>query len=458
MYKKVKDYIKTIDGISHTTFDPHGPGVVRIHLVPPEKIRLGVAWTIILNGQDVIPISFGWAVLLREFINAINKRSGVALEDEAIKEVVDEAISEVKKVFDKTDTKTLRADLKQIVETLVKIARRQKIASEIDYAPLAKYAKYMASPHRMDLMISSMTKDSHWHCNQKCIHCYAAGQVNANVSELSTDEWKQIIDKCKDAMIPQLTFTGGEPTLRSDLVELVDYSKWFVTRLNTNGQLLTKELCDKLYDVSLDAIQVTFYSYKREIHNLLVGVDGFDKTIEGIKNAINAKLNVSINTPLCELNKDYIETLKFAHEELGVNYFTCSGLILTGKAEGTESAKTRLSKLEILRILKEAKEYADSHNCEISFTSPGWISEEELKKLNLMIPSCGACSSNMAITPNGMVVPCQSWLSGDVLGNMLTDQWRHIWQSKRCRQLRIKNASLNGLCPLSGKIEGDDNE
>lgn len=51
---------------------------------------------------------------------------------------------------------------------------------------------------------------------------------------------EKIIDKCKDAMIPQITFTGGEPTLRSDLVELVNYSSWFVTRLNTNGVLLTK--------------------------------------------------------------------------------------------------------------------------------------------------------------------------------------------------------------------------
>ena len=458
MYKKVKDYIATIDGISHTTFDPHGPGVLRIHLVPPEKIRLGVAWTIILNGQDVIPITFGWAVLLREFINAVNKRNGIAINDAEIKSVIEDAIKEVKKVFDKTSTKTLKADLRQIIETLVKIARRERISSEIEYAPLSTYVKYMASPHRMDLMISSMTKDNHWHCNQKCLHCYAAGQVNASVEELSTEEWKMIIDKCKQAMIPQVTFTGGEPTLREDLVELVDYSQWFVTRLNTNGQLLTPELCVKLYDASLDNVQVTFYSSDKAIHNLLVGADGFDKTVEGIKNAIKAKLNVSINTPLCELNKDYLATIRFAHEELGVSYFTCSGLILTGNASDAASEKTHLSKKEILAILKQAKAYTDKNDCEIMFTSPGWIDDEELRKLKMMVPSCGACSSNMAITPNGMVVPCQSWLSSDVLGNMLNDDWKKIWNSKRCRRLRKENANANQLCPLSGKIEGDDNE
>ncbi|MBO4622856.1 MAG: radical SAM protein [Bacilli bacterium] len=455
MYKKVKDYIGTIDGISHTTFDPHGPGVVRIHLVPPEKIKLGLAWTIILNGQDVIPISFGWAVLLREFINAVNRRSGVALEDEEIAKVIDEAIEAASKVFDKTNKKTLRADLKQIVDTLVKIARKQKISEVIEYAPLSKYAKYMAAPHRMDLMISAMNKNGAWHCNQKCLNCYAAGQALANVDELDTDSWKQIIDKCKSAMIPQLTFTGGEPTLRSDLVELVDYSQWFVTRLNTNGQLLTEELCGKLYEASLDSVQVTFYSSNKDIHNLLVGANGFDKTVEGIKNAINAKLNVSINTPLCELNKDYLATVKFAHEELGVNYFTCSGLILTGNAT---NANSRLSKAEILKELKEAKAYLDQNDCELSFTSPGWIDSDILRKMKMLVPACGACSSNMAITPAGMVVPCQSWLSSDVLGNMLEDDWKKIWSSKRCKQLRRQNANANDLCPLSGKIEGEDNE
>ena len=458
MYKKVKDYIATIDGVSHTTFDPKGPGVVRIHLVPPEKIKLGLAWTVILNGQDVIPITFGWAVLLREFINAVNRRSGLAIEDEQIKEIIDEAVGVAKKVFDKTETKTLKGDLKQIIETLVKIARHQPISTTIEYAPLAKYARFMAAPHRMDLMISSMTKDNHWHCNQKCLHCYAAGQVGANVNEITTEEWKKVIDKCKAAMIPQLTFTGGEPTLRSDLVELIDYSKWFVTRLNTNGQLLSGELCNKLYEASLDALQVTFYSSKKEIHNLLVGANGFDKTVEGIKNAINAKLNVSINTPLCELNKDYIDTIKYAHEELGVNYFTCSGLILTGSATGDASSNTRLSRKAILEVLKEAKAYADNNNCEISFTSPGWIDEADLRKLKMMIPSCGACSSNMAIMPNGYVAPCQSWLSDDALGNMLTDDWQKIWNSRRCKMLRKQNANLNELCPLSGKIEGEENE
>ena len=57
---------------------------------------------------------------------------------------------------------------------------------------------------------------------------------------------------------------------------------------------------------------------------------------------------------------------------------------------------------------------------ELSFTSPGWIDEKDLKELKLDIPACGACLSNMAVAPDGNVMPCQSWLGQNAsLGNIL---------------------------------------
>ncbi len=74
-----------------------------------------------------------------------------------------------------------------------------------------------------------------------------------------------VLDRLRAANIPQVTFTGGEPTLREDLVELVEAAQWFVTRLNTNGRLLTPALCQKLYEASLDSVQVTLYSHDKDI-------------------------------------------------------------------------------------------------------------------------------------------------------------------------------------------------
>lgn len=446
--KELKNYLNSIDGVSHITLNPNGPGAVRIHLVPPQKPKLGLVWAVILNGQDVLPLTTGWAILLREFINQAIKYDGISLSDNELVILIKNTIQNVKKIFPKTSEQMLKEDLADILDTLVEVARGEDPDIEIGYMTLSRYGRYTSAPHRMDLMISSMSKDGHWHCNQKCLHCYAGEQVNANVRELNTDEWKKIIDKCRKAWIPELTFTGGEPTLRDDLVELIDYSKWFVTRLNTNGVLLTESLCKDLMDASLDAVQITLYSSNPSIHNLLVGAPNFDKTIEGIKNALSAGLNVSVNTPLCTLNQDYITTLKFL-KNLGVIYFSCSGLIQTGNATNDNSKDTIISHDDLLDLITKAVDYCKEKNLELAFTSPGWLTADELEKLHLTIPSCGACLSNMAIAPDGSIIPCQSWLSEDVLGNMLTDEWKKVWNSKQTKKIRKASMKNTEVCPLS---------
>ena len=99
-------------------------------------------------------------------------------------------------------------------------------------------------------------------------------------------------------------------------------------------------------------------------------------------------------------------------------------------------------------MLREAVEYCYANDMEISFTSPGWVEPEFCEGLGITVPSCGACLSNMAITPSGNVVPCQSWLSDPPLGNLMTDDWNSIWDSEACRARREESAKMEGLCPL----------
>ena len=70
------------------------------------------------------------------------------------------------------------------------------------------------------------------------------------------------------------------------------------------------------------------------------------------------------------------------------------------------------------------------------------------EELNIPAPSCGACLSNMAVTPGGHVVPCQSWLSDHPLGNMLEDDWQKIWESEACIAQRNYSSGMTGECPL----------
>ncbi len=447
--KRVLNYInETLNGVQHTTLNPEGPGVVRIHLIPPktegEEIAPSVA---IINGQDIIPVNLSWAVLLTEFMREINVFSGKEISKEDYENIVKGTVRGVKKVFPLMSGKLIKNDIKTVLDSFIAIASGKEPTEEIGYMTMGEYAPYMRAPHRMDLMVSAMTKDGKWHCNQKCVHCYAAGQKLADEAELGTEDWKKIIDKCRAACIPQVTFTGGEPTMREDLFELIEHAKWFVTRLNTNGIKLTKEYCEKLFKASLDSLQITFYSCDPDVHNFLVGANEYENTVNGIKNAIDAGLSVSINTPLCIKNKEYIKTLEFLHG-LGVRYVTCSGLITTGNAMGEESERLQLTNEEITNILCEAALYCFANEMEISFTSPGWIEEHIFTELGINTPSCGACLSNMAITPAGNVVPCQSWLSGKPLGSMLTDSWDTIWNSTECKERRDYSAKMEGKCPL----------
>ena len=178
-----------------------------------------------------------------------------------------------------------------------------------------------------------------------------------------------------------------------------------------------------------------------------MGAEGYDNSLSGIKNALEAGLSVSINTPLCSLNEDYVSTLEFLHG-LGVTYVTCSGLITTGNAAKEKSASLQLSRERISEILKNAVKYCAENTMEISFTSPGWVENELCDELGIATPNCGACLSNMAISPSGNLIPCQSWLSGQVLGNILTDEWERVWNSPECRERREYSAQMLGKCPL----------
>lgn len=440
-----------LDCVRHITLDPKGPGVVRIHMIPPRDDTPDAPFLLLLNGARLVPLNLSWAILLANLMDQLQAYEGQDLAEDQWEALLSAAVEETHRTYPRTKKQLLANDMHLMLTSLVAIAQGREPEAEVGLLSLSDYAPEMTAPHRMDLMVSAIEQNGAWHCNQKCLHCYAAGQPMGETPELSTEQWKTALALLRKANIPQVTFTGGEPTLRSDLVELVQAAAWFVTRLNTNGRLLTPELCAGLYEASLDSVQVTLYSAEGNIHNQLVGTNGFNDTVQGIRHAVEAGLIVSVNTPLCSLNTHYAETLRFVHS-LGVRYVTCSGLIPSGSACGQESRATALTPEQLTDILRQAVDTAEELSMELDFTSPGWLDEETLHAMGLhLVPSCGACLSNMAVTPDGKVVPCQSWLSDEPLGDLLHDDWADIWNSPRCAAIRAESAKLEHICQLKGK-------
>ena len=447
--KRIEAYMDTtFDEVLHTTLNPDGPGAIRIHLIPPRKEEGSFGPSVaIINGTDIVPVSFARAVILAEMIRETNKYDGKEIGEDAIREILERAAESAKQIMPILPKKRIREDIRTIYRTIRQIAYREEVTTDVHYMSIGEYAEYMSAPHRMDLMVSAMTKNGKWNCNQKCVHCYAAGQPLSDETELSTDEWKEILRRCRGAGIPQVTFTGGEPTMRDDLIELIRDARWFISRLNTNGIRLTEDYCRKLHEAELDSVQITFYSDDPEAHNRLVGAPQYESTVKGIENALAEGLSVSINTPLCTLNRDYRRTLEFLHDK-GVIYVTCSGMITTGNAAEEPSERLRLTGEELEKVLRDAVSYCGENGMEIAFTSPGWIAQEVFDELGIPSPSCGACLSNMAVTPGGNVVPCQSWLSGEPLGSMLENDWETIWESEECAARREYSSEMTGECPL----------
>ena len=171
-------------GVRHTTLNPEGPGVVRIHLVPPRPGGDGTS-AAILNGQDVIPVGTAWSILLCCFIEEVNRYAGKPVSDGDVENILARTCKAVRGVYPFLSGKRIRADVYKLMNSFRQIARGETPEEDVPFLSLGDYAPEMRAPHRMDLMVSAMTRGGRWHCNQQCVHCYAAGQVCAEEPELS---------------------------------------------------------------------------------------------------------------------------------------------------------------------------------------------------------------------------------------------------------------------------------
>jgi len=445
--------------MTHCTWDPRGPGVIRLHLVPPKPGIRRRASLLYINGQHIIPLSHGSAALLRTFMNELvaSVEPGQEVTEEQMRPILERTTQKMHHLYPTEPAERFLADLGHLQDMIGRIASGKEVPELGGQAmTMAQYAPSMRAPMRMDLAVMPMRIDDAWSCPLACSICYASKGPAMQVASdemLTTAQWKQVLDTLWRISVPQVSFTGGDPLSRSDIAELVGHAERFITRLNTSAVLLTPDLARQLNEANLDVMQVTVYSHEASIHDGLVGREGsLQRTLDGIRTAIDAGIQVSINTPLVRENvAGYADTIAALHGDLGLRYFTASGMLPAGAALKKIAAGGAAQDDELFERLREAKETADKLGCELDFTSPGCLSDQQLQGLGMSIPTCGACLGNMAVAPDGEVLPCQSWVHEKrALGNILTVPWKSIWDHPLCKRVR-KTASLKNDCPLSGE-------
>lgn len=443
------------DGVEDVTLDLTGPGgLARLHQVPPAFSLLPRPSMLVINGNYRISLSSFQAHLVRNFMRTLKKscKQGEEISPEQVQVIVNRSVEKTGGLFGETTTKERRSQLEAIMEVVIALARNEKLPDDFKSGITnEQWRKIARGPGRLDLIIAALTVDGHPICPNDCGICFANTPAMSFSKEelLTEDQWIRVIRKARQIGIPELTFTGGEATTQKFLIELIKEAEWAVTRLNTMGGTLTAAYCKQLVEAQLDTVQITLYSNVATVHDELVGRPGAHiYTVNGIRNAVAAGLNVSINVPLVAANvAGFNDTIAFA-KSLGVRYVTCSGLIPTGNAPKVISRGDALDHDQLLAALTSAKKFANDQGVELQFTSPGQLGEDEVAGLGMDVPTCGACFSNMAVMPNGEVVRCQSDLgSKKGLGNILTTPWWFIWNRPACKRVRDLAALLN-FCML----------
>ena len=115
------------------------PDCVRIHLIPPKKLKLGVPWIVIIKGYSILPLLTSWALLLKSLILNLNKTQGKPLDKSEIDELVNLKISYMSNIYKNTDKVLFRSDLKEIVETLTDIVQGKESTSKIGYMTIESF-------------------------------------------------------------------------------------------------------------------------------------------------------------------------------------------------------------------------------------------------------------------------------------------------------------------------------
>ena len=290
----------------------------------------------------------------------------------------------------------------------------------------APFSQHPTAPYRMDLAVT-------YRCNNDCPHCYNARL--RSYPELDTANWKKIIDRLWDLNIPHLIFTGGEPTLRDDLPELIQYAENLgqITGLNTNARRLSDPaFTQSLVDAGLDHIQITVESHDSEIHDEMVNKKGaWKQTIAGLQHALDSSLFVMTNTTMLTNNHLSIgSTLDFLID-LGVPTIGLNALIYSGRGK---EVGTGLSEEELMPLLDIAKDKTSKSETKLIWYTPTLYCHFNPMEMDLGIKGCTAALYNMCVEPDGGVIPCQSYYHQ--LGNLLRDPWKSIWEHDLSLELR----------------------
>lgn len=286
-----------------------------------------------------------------------------------------------------------------------------------------------------------------YRCNQRCVHCFNPGasrrrdeRPSREDDGLTTRELCRVLEDLAEMGTFTVTFSGGEPTLRPDLLEVLTQAKSLGLSFNlfTNG-LLDETLLHRICDLWPRTIGVSLYSPVPAIHDGTTGVTGsFDRALRSLQLIAKSGIRATMKCPLMQHTvHGYKPLLELCND---INALPQFDFQITAAIDGDDrSIAHQILDGTVLRMLM-----SDPHMP--MHVSPSQA-EYGRQKRPVDGPVCGAGRYTMSIAPDGTVYPCNGLPLN--VGNVRTHSIRDVWESSSAlaawRSIRLMDFDQCGL-------------
>jgi radical SAM protein with 4Fe4S-binding SPASM domain len=320
-----------------------------------------------------------------------------------------------------------------------------------------------APVHRRPIVVWNVTRS----CNLHCAHCYASSHDEVYPGELTTEQAIKVIDDLADYGIPVLLFSGGEPIKRFDLPILVKHAadRGLRPTLSSNGTLMTPEIARTLADAGMVRAGISLDGLE-QVNDKFRGSKGaFKDALEGIRNATDVGMRVSLRFTMTKQNVDDMPGLFDLAEEVGIPRVCIYHLAYAGRGEKLLSFDLdndrRREAVEFI-FKRTIQSHATGHNLEVLTVDNHadgpilamWAREhapdraDDIERLMLKNGGNSAGRGIASIDNLGNIHPDQFWWTRN-LGNVLEQPFSEVWEDTDngfLSQLRDRKALLPQRC------------
>jgi len=278
-------------------------------------------------------------------------------------------------------------------------------------------------------------------CNLCCRHCYVnAGQ--GKTDELSFSEICDCIDQLEEMGVVDIIFTGGEPFIRPDFLDIIKYcgKSGISTEILTNGTLIDGEKAGELISANVTQVLLSLDGSEAVIHENLRRVNGcWESAIRGIRNLKRAGISVVTNTVINQQNRFDLKNMPAILADLGVDVWRLGTLFYVGRSR-MGNPHLDIPVMEQIRILSELDELYFKQKWPFNLTTTiDWestaMSGSELADRKHI---CGmTMGKHWYIRANGNVLVCDR-LPKLVIGNLRKQRLKELWQTELVKQWKFR--------------------